>query len=74
MILLTFQLKTAWQTKASAKADVDIHPDFRTLMEHKAFLSTCCKTFLHTKEKEVVFLNTLKISLLYNPPKKDRFR
>ena len=39
--------------KASAKADnlitvvqtgrlldVDIHPDFRTLMEHKAFLST----------------------------------
>ena len=49
-------------TKASAKADnlitavqtgmllnVDIHLDFRTLMEHKAFLSTWCKTFLHTK-------------------------
>ena len=45
-------------TKASAKADnlitavqtrklldVGIHPDFRTLMEHKAFLSTWCKTF-----------------------------
>ena len=57
MILLAFQLKIAWQTKASAKADnlvtavqtgklldVDIHPDFRTLMEHKAFLSTWCKT------------------------------
>ena len=63
-------------TKASAKADnlitavqtrklldVDIHPDVRTLMEHKAFLSTWCKTFLHTREKEVFFLNTLKISL-----------
>ena len=49
-------------TKASAKADnpitavqtgmllnVDIHLDFRTLIEHKAFLSTWCKTFLHTK-------------------------
>ena len=45
-------------TKASAKADnlitavkrgrlldVDIHPDFRTLVEHKAFLSTWCRTF-----------------------------
>ena len=49
-------------TKASAKADnlitaeqtgklldVDIHPDFRTLMEHNAFLSTWCKTFLHKR-------------------------
>ena len=67
-------------TKASAKADnlitavqtgklhdVDIHPDFRTLMEHKAFLSTWCKTFLHTREKEVFFLNTLKISLAQTP-------
>ena len=63
-------------TKSSAKADnlvtavktrklldVDIHPDFRTLMEHKAFLSTWCRTFLHTREKEVFFLNALKISL-----------
>ena len=63
-------------TKASAKAenlitavqtgkllDVDSHPDFRTLMEHKAFLSTWCNTILHTREKEVFFLNTLKISL-----------
>ena len=32
-------------------------------MEHKAFLSTWCKTFLHTREKEVFFLNTLKISV-----------
>ena len=51
-------------TKTSAKADnlitavktrelldVDIHPNFRTLMEHKAFLSTWCKTFMYTKEK-----------------------
>ena len=49
-------------SKASAKADnlisarktvrlldVDIHPDFRTLMEHKA-LSTWCGTFMHTVE------------------------
>ena len=67
-------------TKASAKADilitavktgrlleVDTHPDFGTLMEHKAFLSTWCKTFLHTREKEVFFLNTLKISLGQTP-------
>ena len=59
-------------TKASAKAgnlitavqtgkllDVDIHPDFRTLIKQKSFLSTWCKTFLHTKEKEVSFLNSL---------------
>ena len=45
-------------TKASTKADnlittvktgrlldVDIHPNFRTLMGHKAFLSTWCRTF-----------------------------
>ena len=67
-------------TKASAKADnlitavqtgklldVNTHPDFRTLMEHKAFLSTWCKTFLHRREKEVLFLNTLKISLAQTP-------
>ena len=62
-------------TKASAKADnligtlrdVHVHPGFRTLMEHKAFLSTWCKTVLHTREKEVFFLNTLKISLAQTP-------
>ena len=67
-------------TKASAKADNlitavkkgklldgDIHPDFRTLMKHKAFSSNWCKTFMHTKEKEVFFLNTLKISLAQTP-------
>ena len=67
---------TGCLTKASAKADnpitavktgklldVDIHPDFGTLMEHKAFLSTWCRTFMHTREKEDFFLNTLKISL-----------
>ena len=69
-------------TKASAKADnliaavqpgrlidVDIHPDFRTLMEHKAFLSTWCKTFLHTREKEVFFLNTSRF-LLHKLPRR----
>ena len=63
-------------TKASAKAenlitavktgrllDVDIHPNFRTIMEHKAFLSTWYRTFMHTSEKTVFFLNAIKISL-----------
>ena len=67
-------------TKASAKGDnlitavqkgksldVDIHLDFRTLVEHKAFLSTWCKTCLHTREKEVFFQNTRKISLAQTP-------
>ena len=62
--------------KASAKADnlitavqkgkvldVDSHPDLRTLMEHKASLSSWCRTFMYTRDKEVFFLNTLKISL-----------
>ena len=56
-------LITAVQTGKLLELDVDIHPDFRNLMEHKVFLSTLCKTFLHTREKEVYFLNTLKISL-----------
>ena len=67
-------------TKTSAKADnlitavktgklldVDIHTDFGTPMEHKAFLQTCCRTLVHTREKEVFFLNTLKISLAQTP-------
>ena len=67
-------------TNASAKADnlittvrtrklleVDIHPDYRTLMEHKAFLSTWCRTLMHTWEREVFSLNTLKISLAQTP-------
>ena len=53
-------------TKASAKADnlitavktvelleVDLHPNFRTLMEQNTFLSTWCRTFRHTREKDV---------------------
>ena len=65
-----------WLTKSSAKADNwitavktvrwlngHIHPNSRTLMEHKAFLSTRCKTFMHTREKNVFYLNALKISL-----------
>ena len=37
--------------KTGRLLDVDMHPNFRTLMEHKAFLSTWCRTFMHTKEK-----------------------
>ena len=64
-------------TKSSAKADnlitaaktgrlfnVDFHLNFRTLMEHKAFLSTWCRTFMHTREKIVSFLGAIEISLL----------
>ena len=53
-------------TKASAKADilitavktvrlldVDIHQNFRTLMEHKDFLSTWRRTCMHTRENDV---------------------
>ena len=67
-------------TKTSAKAgnlitavqtgkllDVDIQPVVQTLMVHKAFLSTWCRKFMHTREKEVFFLNTLKISLAPTP-------
>ena len=53
--------------KTGRLVDVDIHPDFRTLMQHTALLSTWCKTFLHTREKEVFFLNALKISLAPTP-------
>ena len=79
MVLLTIPTQNCVAdclTKISAKADnvitavktrrlpdVDIHPDLRTLMEHKAFLSTWCRTFMFTREKEVFFLNTLKSSL-----------
>ena len=42
---------------------------FTLIMEHKAFLSTWCRTFLHTREKEVFFLNTLKISLAPTHPR-----
>ena len=70
-------------TKAPAKADnlltavrtgklleVDLHPNFGTLMEHKAFLSTWCTTFLHTNEKDVLLMNALKVSLAPTPEKK----
>ena len=63
-------------TKSSAKADslitalkavrfleVDVRPNIRTLMEHKAFLSTWCATFMHTRERIVFFVNAFKISL-----------
>ena len=83
MVLLTFQPRIAGQTasqrlqpradnlitavQTGELLDVDSHSDFRTLMEHKAFLSTWCKTFLHRREKEVFFRNTLKISLAQTP-------
>ena len=41
-----------------------------TLTEHKAFLSSWCRTFMHTREKEVFFPNTLKISLAQTPPRR----
>ena len=57
----------AYFTKTSTKADnlitavkterwldVDIHPNFGTRMEHKAFLSPRCRTFTHTREKDVL--------------------
>ena len=63
-------------TKASAKTDnlitavktrrlldVDTHPDFRTLVEHKSFLSTWCRIVMFTRENKVFFLKTLKIPL-----------
>ena len=68
------------RTTASAKADnlitavktgrlldVEIHPNFRTLMEHKAFLSIWCRTFMHTREKDVLFLDALRIYLAPTP-------
>ena len=57
-----YNLITAVQTRKML--DIDMHPDFITLMEHKNFLSIWCKTCLHTREKEAFFLNTLMISLV----------
>ena len=66
VILLTFQLRIVWHiflTKSPAKADtlitavktgrlleVEVHPNFRTLMEDEAFLSSWCRTFMHKGE------------------------
>ena len=49
--------------KTGRLLEVDMHPNFRTLMEHKGFLSTWCRTSSHTTENNVFFLNTLKVSL-----------
>ena len=70
-ILLIFQLKNCLAdclTKASAKADnlitavktgklfeVDIHPNLRTLKEHKAFFSTWCRTFISCTQGKRMF-------------------
>ena len=58
--------------KTGRLLDVDIRTDLRTLMEHKAFLSTWCRTFMFMREK-VSFLNTLKISLA-PPPQEGSFQ
>ena len=63
-------------TKSSAKADnlitavktwrlleVDVHPNFRTLMEYKAFFSAWCRTFMYVREKKLFFVNALQTSL-----------
>ena len=79
MTLLTFQLRIVWQIawrshrrwqtvwsqqwKQLGFLEVDVHPNFRNLMEHTAFLSTWCRTFILTGEKPVFFLNTWKFSL-----------
>ena len=39
-------------------------------LEHKAFLTTWCITYLFSREMEVFFLNTLKISLAPNLQKR----
>ena len=67
-------------TKASAKADnlitavktgrlldVEIHPNYRTPTAQKALVSTWCKTFMHTTEKDMFFSNALRISLAQTP-------
>ena len=53
--------------KTGRLLDVDIHPNFRTLMEHKAVLCTWCRTFMHTREKDISFLNALRVSLAPTP-------
>ena len=60
-------------TKASAKADnlitavktgrlldVEIHPNFGTVMERGAFLSTWCRTFTHTQKRNMFLAPTLQ--------------
>ena len=53
--------------KTARLFDVDTHPKFRTLMEHKTFLSACCRTFMHTREKDVFFLNVSRMSFAPTP-------
>ena len=45
--------------KTGRLLDGDIHPEFRTPMEHKAFLSTWCRTFMHTRESSRSLLHQL---------------
>ena len=47
----------------------DVGPNFRTLMEYKTFLSTWCRSFMHTMEKNLFFLDALKFSL--SPPPRE---
>ena len=50
--------------------DDDIYLYFRILVEHKSFLSTWRKTFLHTREKEVFFLKHSQDFSCTNSPRK----
>ena len=71
-------------TKLSAKADnlmtavqtvrlleVDVHPNFRTLMQHKAFLSTWCKKTHAHKRENIFFLNASKFSFFHQLHEQD---
>ena len=49
-------VKTEWLL------EVDVHPNLRTLMEQKDFLSAWCRTFMHKGEKCFI-LNAWRISL-----------
>ena len=88
MILLIFQTQNCLAdclTEASAKADhlitavktrklldVDIHPDYRTFMEHEGLLVNhlVIKNFMHTSEKEVFFQNTAQDLPCTNSPRR----
>ena len=56
--------------KTGRLLDVDLHHDFRTLMEHKAFLSRWCRTSMHTMEEDVFFVNALNFSCTNSPRRK----
>ena len=48
--------------KTGKLLQLDIHPNLRTPLEHKAFLSTLCRTFMHTKKKSFLCKHTQEFS------------